>query len=281
MSVSPNQRGTPSPPPEYPPPGVSNAPVEADDVHQPPKEKTKSLRDELPLVHVPTKQGDNYGQRGVTTRPCDEKETSDYEDGPNSSSLPLLPVLEKGKDAILSKKGTIDSSHQEENELPQWQRGNKKVVRDPNAPTYPRTAYTLYSTSFAARIVVEEAHPDLTSDGVTKAIAANWNAMSDESKAAWNHMAADDEERYQREMDAYKGSELESQWLASVEENQLKMERKAAEEAAKSCSGGLYTVRESTEAGKHSSCSKTGVEVERYQISHSLWIVDDEHGGEV
>jgi len=210
----------------------------------------------------------------------DAQDVRGYDDGSDaSSSLHLLQALEKGKDVILSTKGTIDSS-QEENESPQRPKRNKKVARDPNAPKHPRTAYTLYATSFAARIAVEEAYPDLTSDGMTKALAANWNAMSDESKAAWNHMAADDEERYQREMDAYKGSELESQWLASVEENQLKMERKAAEEAAKSCSGGLYTVRESTEAGKHSSCSKSGVEVERYQISHSLW-TDDEQEGEV
>jgi C-terminal processing protease CtpA/Prc len=76
----------------------------------------------------------------------------------------------------------------------------------------------------------------LTFGEVTKVVAANWNAMSDEKKEVWNRMAADDRERYQREMDAYKGSELEAQWLASLEEDTAEeakwvAELKAAEEA--------------------------------------------------
>ena len=34
----------------------------------------------------------------------DEEDTSDYEDGSTSSSLPLLPVLKKGKDVVLSMR---------------------------------------------------------------------------------------------------------------------------------------------------------------------------------
>ena len=236
-------------------PGLSTA-VSADD--------SPSLQEQfVPHVSNSSIEADNVHQPSAT--PNADSDTSRLKD--------------KGKDVILSKRDA--NHHQEENECPQRQKRSKRVARDTNAPKYPRTAYTLYSTSFAARIAVEAAYPDLTSDGMTRALAANWNAMSDESKAAWNYMAADDKERYKREMDAYKGSELESQWVASVEENQLKMERKATEEAAKSYSGGLFTMGELIEAGKHSSCSKSGIEVERYQISQSLWIADDEHGGEV
>ena len=109
----------------------------------------------------------------------------------------------------------------------------KKKAKDPNAPVRPKTAYMFYSCN-GARTAVKEAYPDLTFGEITKVVAANWNAMSDEKKAIWNRMAADDKERYQREMDAYKGSGLEAQWLASLEaaeEAKWVAELKAAEEA--------------------------------------------------
>ena len=93
----------------------------------------------------------------------------------------------------------------------------------------------LYSCN-GARTAVREANPHMTQGEVAKVVAADWKAMSDEKKAIWKRMAADDKERYQREMDAYKGSELEAQWLASLEEDAAEeakwvAELKAAEEA--------------------------------------------------
>jgi hypothetical protein len=106
----------------------------------------------------------------------------------------------------------------------------KKKAKDPNKPTQAKSAYMLYAAS--GRTTVREANPDLTFGEVTKVVAADWNAMSDENKSVWNRMAADDKERYQREMDAYKGSELETQWLASLGENQGKMQADSANAAA-------------------------------------------------
>lgn len=39
---------------------------------------------------------------------------------------------------------------------------------------------------------------------LTKAIAAEWNGMSDADKKKYNDMAAKDKERYEREKAAYK-----------------------------------------------------------------------------
>jgi hypothetical protein len=134
-----------------------------------------------------------------------------------------------------AKKHEAEEVASEEVSEPPKKKKKKKKAKDPNAPVRPKTGYMFYSCN-GARTAVKEAYPDLTFGEVTKVVAANWNAMSDEKKEVWNRMAADDRERYQREMDAYKGSELEAQWLASLEEDATEeakwvTELKAAEEA--------------------------------------------------
>ena len=134
-----------------------------------------------------------------------------------------------------TKKHEAEEVASEEGTEPPKKKKKKKKAKDPNAPVRPKTGYMFYSCN-GARTAVKEAYPDLTFGEVTKVVAANWNAMSEEKKEVWNRMAADDRERYQREMDDYKGSELEAQWLASLEEDTAEeakwvAELKAAEEA--------------------------------------------------
>src|SRR6056300_569338 len=101
-----------------------------------------------------------------------------------------------------------EASLLEETETPKEKKMTKKKAKDPNAPAGPKTAWNFFYSSSGACATVREANPDLTHREVTKIVAADWKAMSDEKKTVWNRMAADEEARYQREMDAHKNNDF-------------------------------------------------------------------------
>jgi hypothetical protein len=79
----------------------------------------------------------------------------------------------------------------------------KKKKKDPNAPKRNQSAFFLYSN--ATRAQVRAGNPDLAFGQVAQEISKNFKALPDEERAYWDEKAAQDKERYQTEMAAYRG----------------------------------------------------------------------------
>lgn len=79
----------------------------------------------------------------------------------------------------------------------------KKKAKDPNAPKRNQSAFFLYSNATRAQVKAE--NPELAFGQVAQYISKNFKALPEDERAYWDQKAAEDKERYQREMAAYKG----------------------------------------------------------------------------
>jgi high mobility group protein B2 len=77
----------------------------------------------------------------------------------------------------------------------------KKAKKDPNAPKRNMSAYFLYS--MFARPQVKEDNPEASFGEIARIISAQFKGLSDKDKKKWEKKAAEDKERYQREMADY------------------------------------------------------------------------------
>lgn len=78
----------------------------------------------------------------------------------------------------------------------------KKAKKDPNAPKRNMSAYFLYS--MFARPQVKNDNPEASFGSIARIISEQFKALPDKERKKWEKKAADDKERYQREMAAYK-----------------------------------------------------------------------------
>lgn len=79
----------------------------------------------------------------------------------------------------------------------------KKKKKDPNAPKRNQSSFFLYSN--ATRNDVKEANPEAKFGEIAQIISRHFKALPAEERAYWDEKAAQDKERYQREMAAYRG----------------------------------------------------------------------------
>ena len=77
----------------------------------------------------------------------------------------------------------------------------KKKKRDPNAPKRNMSAYFLYS--MYARPQVKEDNPDASFGDIARIISEQFKTLPDKERKKWDKKAAEDKERYQREMAEY------------------------------------------------------------------------------
>jgi hypothetical protein len=77
-----------------------------------------------------------------------------------------------------------------------------KKSKDPNKPKRALSAYMFFANEY--RETVKEENPGLSFGEIGKKLGETWKAMSDESKKPYNDKAAQDKERYTREMKNYK-----------------------------------------------------------------------------
>jgi len=77
----------------------------------------------------------------------------------------------------------------------------KKPKKDPNAPKRNMSAYFLYS--MFARPKVKEENPDASFGDIARLISAQFKELSEKERKKWEKKAAEDKERYQREMAEY------------------------------------------------------------------------------
>jgi high mobility group protein B2 len=76
----------------------------------------------------------------------------------------------------------------------------KKAKKDPNAPKRNMSAYFLYS--IFARPQVKSDHPEASFGDIARLISAQFKELSDQERKMWDKKAAEDKERYQKQMAA-------------------------------------------------------------------------------
>jgi len=73
-----------------------------------------------------------------------------------------------------------------------------KEKKDPNAPKRFMSAYIIYSS--ATRADVRTTNPEAQFGEIAQIISKNYKALTSEERACWDKKAAEDKERYQKEM---------------------------------------------------------------------------------
>jgi len=101
-----------------------------------------------------------------------------------------------------SDEGIDHLESEEEVVAPKPKRQRKpKKKKDPNAPKRNQSAFFLYSNANRNRVKAE--NPDAKFGDIAKLISVEFKALSDHERAKWDKLAAEDKERYQREMEDY------------------------------------------------------------------------------
>ena len=125
-----------------------------------------------------------------------------------SAANSIIALAQLGGTAFYSCKVANDEDgnmYQEEMKdyVPTEEEGGrkKKAKKDPNAPKRNMSAYFLYS--MFARPQVKEDNPDASFGDIARIISQQFKDLSDKEKKKWERKAAEDKERYQREMAAY------------------------------------------------------------------------------
>lgn len=81
----------------------------------------------------------------------------------------------------------------------------KKKKKDPNAPKRNMSAFFLYSND--VRATVKEENPEAKFGDIAKIISRQYKELTEKELAKYQKLAAEDKERYQRQMAAYKAGE--------------------------------------------------------------------------
>ena len=104
----------------------------------------------------------------------------------------------------------------EDSDGPQQQSTKKKKkekkAKDPNAPKRNLTAYIHYCNS--TRDLTKASNPQMDFVQITKALSANWKALSSHERAVWDLKASADKERFQKDLAQYKDSDQYAKWQA-------------------------------------------------------------------
>eukprot|EP00538_Stauroneis_constricta_P007239 CAMPEP_0119570674 /NCGR_PEP_ID=MMETSP1352-20130426/43731_1 /TAXON_ID=265584 /ORGANISM="Stauroneis constricta, Strain CCMP1120" /LENGTH=204 /DNA_ID=CAMNT_0007620345 /DNA_START=721 /DNA_END=1335 /DNA_ORIENTATION=- len=77
----------------------------------------------------------------------------------------------------------------------------KKAKKDPNAPKRNMSAYFLYSVHI--RPEIKQNNPEASFGDIARIISAQFKELSEKERKRWDKKAAEDKERYQREMAEY------------------------------------------------------------------------------
>ena len=118
-------------------------------------------------------------------------------------------LADKDKERYLKDMENYTAPSEEEDsdddsDAPKGKKGKKKKQKkDPNAPKRNQSAFFLYSN--ATRNDVKSTHPDAAFGQIAQIISKNFKALPAAEKAYWDQRAAEDKERYQREMASYRG----------------------------------------------------------------------------
>jgi hypothetical protein len=110
-----------------------------------------------------------------------------------------VKVAPKAVKVVNPSKKTVVSS--DEDTSPATPKKKAAVKKDPNAPKRPASGYMFYGQK--RRPELKKSDPKLGFGDLTKQIAGEWNALSDQEKKPFLKLALKDKARYEKEKEAY------------------------------------------------------------------------------
>jgi len=132
----------------------------------------------------------------------------------------------------------------------EWKRRNgirpvprKKHKKDKNAPKGPKNGYLFFMQDVRAKRT--EQYPDKEPKEITKLVADEWNGLPDKKKKKYQDMAKDDQERYKRELKAYK---KKKKMESSESESESRSRSRSRSPAKKKKSSGKKSRRDDSES---------------------------------
>mmetsp|Transcript_28193 Transcript_28193/g.57212 ORF Transcript_28193/g.57212 Transcript_28193/m.57212 type:complete len:223 (-) Transcript_28193:309-977(-) len=108
------------------------------------------------------------------------------------------------------------------------QRGRQKKNRDPNAPKRACGSYVFFTNVIRPEIAKE--YPDIKFTEMGNIMGERWRALGAEEKKKYEALAAEDKERFAREMEVYT-AQKEAVAAAQAAQNQAEQEAAAADQA--------------------------------------------------
>ena len=85
---------------------------------------------------------------------------------------------------------------------------SKKKGSDPNKPKKGNTAWIFFTNDMREKVKAD--NPDAKTTDLTKIMSPMWKALTPEEKKPYEDKAKADKERYEKEMENYKGSDSDS-----------------------------------------------------------------------
>ena len=86
-----------------------------------------------------------------------------------------------------------------------------RMTKDPNAPRYPSTSYTLFLAERRAAEVA--AHPDLKAFEISRIMGEKWRLVSDEDKVPYVEKAAKLKKEYEAAIKIYNKTDESKNWI--------------------------------------------------------------------
>jgi hypothetical protein len=122
---------------------------------------------------------------------------------------------------------------------------SKKKVSDPNKPKKGNTAWIFFTNDMREKVKAD--NPDAKTTDLTKIMSPMWKALSPEEKKPYEDKAKADKERYEKEMENYKGSDSDSDSDPEVKPKKSKKVKKAKSDKPKKLTLRAYVMKEHKE----------------------------------
>ena len=122
---------------------------------------------------------------------------------------------------------------------------SKKKVSDPNKPKKGNTAWIFFTNDMREKVKAD--NPDAKTTDLTKIMSPMWKALSPEDKKPYEDKAKADKERYEKEMENYKGSDSDSDSDPEVKPKKSKKVKKAKSDKPKKLTLRAYVMKEHKE----------------------------------
>ena len=122
---------------------------------------------------------------------------------------------------------------------------SKKKVSDPNKPKKGNTAWIFFTNDMREKVKAD--NPDAKTTDLTKIMSPMWKALSPEDKKPYEDKAKADKERYEKEMENYKGSDSDSDSDVEVKPKKSKKVKKAKSDKPKKLTLRAYVMKEHKE----------------------------------
>lgn len=121
---------------------------------------------------------------------------------------------------------------------------SKKKASDPNKPKKGNTAWIFFTNDMREKVKAD--NPDAKTTDLTKIMSPMWKALTPEKKKPYEDKAKVDKERYEKEMENYKGSDSDSDSDAEVKPKKSK-KVKAKSDKPKKLTLRAYVMKEHKE----------------------------------